>query len=256
MLAHLAIALCLFQGEDDARTAAAKVLHDRAFAEIEVGRKVAGDGKQQAMERALADFRTIVADYQDTRFYGLSHYNVGYLLCHELQRYEEAIAELEALIASKVDDRDSSGALMHPHRNYRYNALHLIATCNEHLERPGRAIAAVFRARTAYVADCGTCERQMRKSTRRRLLELSRTIAPHVTGEDVDSALQPAGAAASTDPGPAQFLMVIHKRLDRRGDEGDSRKLLRVLATDYASSPEGKAAAKALARGPRFAAGG
>jgi tetratricopeptide (TPR) repeat protein len=254
MLTHLVLALVCLQGEDDKRIQEAKVIRDRAFAAVEEAGKLEGEEQVRAWERAVGEFKKVAKDYPDTRFYGMCHYNVGHILCNELGKYEQAIQELEVLIASKVNDRDSTGALMHPHRNYRYNAWRLITTSYEKLKKPAHAIQAVFRARAAYVADCGTCQMQMRKGTEERLAALAAVIAPAIEAADVAAVLHPPAAAGAEeapedspkDPTAMQFLQVLEQHLREQGKDADAGRILRALADEFPASPEGKAAAKAL----------
>lgn len=255
MLSALAVFAFALQGEppqDDLRTKEAEIIQQRAFAAIDEAGEREGAARIKAWERAVAEFRKVAKEYEDTRFYGMCHFNLGHILGNQLARHEEAIAELKLLIASKVDDRDSTGALMHPHRNYRYHSFHLIASSHLALTRPGLAIEAVLNARSAYVADCVTCQRQMLASTQRRLAALAREIAPGIEDTDVAAVLEPPAHAdaqpPATDPKAMRFLAALESRLRQAANADEARRVLRVLAEEFPATAEGKAAAKELSR--------
>jgi hypothetical protein len=252
MLIELFLAVAAIQGDADKRTAEATVIEERGFAALqEAGKTKDNEQIRAAWERAVREFRKVAKDYPDTHCYGLCQYNVGVLLCNDLGRYDEAIREFKALIASKVDDRDSTGEVMHPYRNYRYQAWRKISECYENLHKPAHAIDAVLAARVAYVSDCGTCEQWMLDGTSKNLLRLLKGIAPGTEAKDLDEALKnmplaETAAKQPRDPSAPGLLSSLGKRLEEVGRRDDERRVLRALADEFPTSAEGKAAAKRL----------
>jgi hypothetical protein len=118
-------------------------------------------------------------------------------LCDFAKKYEDAIAQFRAVVESDVDDKDDTGRLMTPYRNYRFHSWRMTATCFEKLGRWPEAVDASLRSRKAYVSHCGTClgiaTKDVEKSTTEQLaawlgadtkFEISGFGDKFATGED------------------------------------------------------------------------
>jgi tetratricopeptide (TPR) repeat protein len=156
----MALVLCLVQDEtpkDSPEDEKARPVVERAMALIKEAKGAEKKEERDAKyTEAIESFRDVVKNHKKSRYYGTSYFNVGVILCDFLDRPEDAIKHFRELVASEVDDRDDSGQLMSPYRNYRYHAWRLTAACESKLKRPARAITAVFAMRDAYVSHCGT----------------------------------------------------------------------------------------------------
>ncbi len=158
----LTLLLCLVVLQDDPpkdspEDEKARPVVERAMALIKEAKAAEKREERDAKyAEAIESFRDVVKNHKKSRFYGTSYFNVGVILCDFLDRPEDAIKHFQELVASDVDDRDDSGQLMSPYRNYRYHAWRLTAACESKLKRPARAIVALFAMRDAYVSHCGT----------------------------------------------------------------------------------------------------
>jgi tetratricopeptide (TPR) repeat protein len=238
-MTHLLIAFALLQDADaEKRAAAAKEIQDQAFVALKAAGDAQGDEKKKAYEEAVGHFRRIVKDYADTPSYGISHFNCGVILCDYLSKPEDAIKEFLALIASNVNDKDDTGQLMSPYRNYRYHSWRMISKCRSELKQPVQAADATIQSRKAYISDCGTCSASMEKSALERLVSIATGISDTATEEDVAEVLKTSPASG------AKLVLDLGKRLN--GSKRDGKPLLKVLADELPKTDEGKEAAGLL----------
>jgi tetratricopeptide (TPR) repeat protein len=239
--AALLLALLLVQDEkqEDKRTTEARAVMQKGFDAIQGAKGKEGDEKKKAYEEAIVHFRTIVKDYKETSVYGICHFNIGAILCDFLEKYEDAIVEFKAIIDSNVDDKDDTGQLMSPYRNYRYHSWRLITTCYEKLKKPAHAVEAVLKSRAAYISDCGTCQESMMKETGARLSGLVKSLAPQSSGEDLAEALKDETA-------PEKVLLKLGKKMASASKADDARALLKAIATEFPTRDAAKEAEKLL----------
>ena len=149
----------------------AEALFDQSKTEFrEAGRAKTEKEKDAQLKVALGTVQKIIREYKDTSLYGRAQYNAGILLCDYLGDYKAAITTFETLIASGVNDRDSTGRLMAPFRNYRYNAWRMISICREKLKTPALAVDACLQMKKAYVVHCPTCLARMKIELSKRMV--------------------------------------------------------------------------------------
>jgi hypothetical protein len=194
------------------------------------------EAARKLAEEALVPLRKVVAEHRKSKLYGASHFNLGVAFADFLDKPEEAVREFEALIASDVDDKDATGELMSPFRNYRYRSWMMISACREKLKKPGPALDAAFRMPAAYVSHCGTCVAGMQKEFRRRVAELCKDFA---TAEEVDAAL-------ALHKGAEAFLLALGKELAAQGKTEKARAALTLLAEGFPQGEPAREAKKAL----------
>ena len=156
MVIHAVIAFAALVVQDhnqeqpeDKRTVEARAVMQKGFDAIQEAKAREGDEKKKGYEEAIVHFRKIVKEYSDTKVYGMCHFNIAAILCDFLEKYEDAIVEFKAIIDSNVDDKDDTGQLMSPYRNYRYHSWRLITTCYEKLKKPAHAFEAALKSLAA-----------------------------------------------------------------------------------------------------------
>lgn len=204
----------------------ASELLERAVTDLrEAARRTDGEERRETVERALESLRTVVREHPASKAYGMAHFNAGVVLCDYLGRYDDAIEEFAALIAGPANDRDPTGLLMSPYRNYRFHAWRMTSTCHRRRGRPGRALEALFRMRKVYVSHCGRCRAGMEKEFRKDARSL---LAGLATEKEIEGLLEGSGSA------PALLL-----KLGRSKAEG-AAEALRILAEEFPDSPEAK----------------
>ncbi len=226
----------------DPRTAEAGARFERALMRLSMPENASPEERKSRAEEAVVGLREVIRDYGDTSLFGIAKFNTGVVLCDHLERYDEAIAEFQELIDSAVDDKDPTGMLMNPFRNYRHHSWRMMSTCLERLGRPGKAVQAIFRARSAYIADCGTCQAGMEKSTHKRLVALVQAMAAGTTEADVDTVLAEGGRSE-------RFLLRLGRKLKERGLDGDAGTLLGAVTKEFAGTEEAREAAADLGGG-------
>ena len=105
--------------------------------------------------------------------WGVATFNTA-LCLREQGRPREAIALLEELLESKLDDRDPSGYLMDLHQNYHHRACLAISACYEALGdfRSAVRYAVLARDRYRYYTGCGNCMMQARHELAEKIARL------------------------------------------------------------------------------------
>lgn len=222
---------------EDPRTQEAQRICQEAYDALEKAKTLTGDERKDVYEAALAAFRRVTKDFRDTRPYGMAHYNTGVVLTNYLGLHDEAVQEFQDLIDSEVDDKDDTGQLMSPYRNYRYHAWRMMAACFGKLDKPGHVIDAHLHSRSAYISDCGTCQKDMESSVAKQLIAAARAIAPQATDADLTACLEQA------KEGPA-FLLAFARRLQATGGGEEAKDVLRVLTAEFPNSPAAVEAGK------------
>jgi tetratricopeptide (TPR) repeat protein len=164
----------------------------------------------------------------------MAQFNVGVVLCANLERYDESLKEFDRLIQSDVNDKDSTGEIMSPFRNYRYHAWYHVSVIQDKQGRLGQAIEACFQMRRAYQSDCGTCSRNMEQSFQRDLAKLCGKVLPEsqgsITNDDLTAALKKAGTGD-------EFLLEVGRASMKAGRTGEARAVLMLLTRDLPRSP-------------------
>ena len=110
-------------------------------------------------EKSRLAFKRIADEFPKCGLYGMSKFNIGVILSDNLKKYALAIQEFRELIKSGVNDKDKTGMLMNPYRNYRYNAWRMIGSCSLKMTELTAAVESYLQAQKAYVSHCGTCLR-------------------------------------------------------------------------------------------------
>lgn len=194
--------------------------------------------KAAKYEEALASARRIASEGKGTKVYGMGLFNVGVILQDFLGRPEEAIGEFQKVIDSDVDDRDESGMLMSPYRNYRYHARRMMSAGYEKLGRPGLALEMAYRMREAYVSHCGTCIAGMERVFVQRVEELC--------GKPEESDAEVVKAARGAAKGADQLLLELGRRYREKKLPAPSKWALHALVQDLPKSPLAVDAARLL----------
>ena len=195
-------------------------------------------GKRVHLEEALGFVRKIAREYKDTKLRGMAQHNAGVLLCNYLADFKAAIGEFEALIASDVDDKDPTGRLMIPFRNYRYNAWRMISICREELKKPALAVDACFRMKTAYVSHCGTCVAGMEREFAKRVVSIC-GVFEGVEGETVKKRVEKAEAAD-------ELLIDLARDALGRKERAAAKAILGAIVRDLPKSKGALIGAKLL----------
>lgn len=196
--------------------------------------------KRHHYEQAISHLQLLTKQHPDSRLWGIAKFNSGVFLCDYLDRPKDAIGKFEALIANKnINDKDATGDLMRPYRNYRYHARRMIITCRSQLGQYDQAVLAAFEMKKAYVTHCGTCQANMMRYFERRLVEvchkwlLKRKGKTLVEGEK--DALTEAVKNAKNDPTDA-FLLALGKHYRDRNQPNDAKLALQLLLKSFPKS--------------------
>jgi hypothetical protein len=198
------------------------------------------DPKQRIakFEEALALTRKIGAEGKGTRQFGPGQFNAGVILADFLGRPQEAIGEFQKVIDSDVDDKEETGNIVTPYRNYRYHARRMMSLCYEKLGKRGLALDMAFRMKEAYVSHCGNCIASMNEGVRERVKALC------VSLEGSDAAL--VGEAVDGAKGADQLLLELGRKYRERNNAAAAKAALSALATDLPKSDRAAEAAKLL----------
>lgn len=163
----LFLALCLLYvgccyGFQQTELEAGKVVH-RGNLAYEEGRH----------EDAFQDWGRVIDGYPYTSAWGVAVFNLGHCLRERLQ-YHEAIARLETLLSSSLDDHDPSGRLMEAYQNYHHLACLEISECYAGLKDYPAALRYAVLARDTYPyrSWCGTCCWSAAEQLRQRIEQL------------------------------------------------------------------------------------
>lgn len=194
--------------------------------------------RKKHQEEAVVRLRRIASEFPKTRSYGIAQFNAGVILCDFLNRPADAIREFEALIASGVDDKEETGNLMSPYRNYRYHSRRMMSACYEKLGKPGKALEAAYQMPAAYVSHCGTCVAGMNKGFADRV----RALCGALEGADAEVVRPAADAAKSADG----LLLDLGKRYAEAKRPAAARAALRAIVTDLPASPSAAEAGRLL----------
>lgn len=251
----LVLVLALAARADEKPTPAEEAAKQRLEQALALHQKAKGltDAAERTRqyEQAIALLRENVKALPDTRWHGMSQFNIGVFLTDQLGRHDEGAKEFTALIASKVDDRDPTGYLMSPFRNYRYQAWRMISTCHEKQGRRGLALEACWRMKAAYATHCGTCQQQMEAGFVKRVDALLARLLLEGEGKvatDADRAAfaELASAARRSAPGADGLLLALGRAYRERQKNWEARVLFKALADDLPASPHAAEARKAL----------
>jgi tetratricopeptide (TPR) repeat protein len=123
---------------------------------------------------AGALYRKAVVEHSSTAAYGDALYGLGYVLLKQ-QKYDEAIAEFERLIASKVNDAAlETTESREDYKNYRHRACMGIAECFEAKKDYARALhyAELARDRYKFLSWCKSCLQSTLAALDQRIQEL------------------------------------------------------------------------------------
>ena len=121
-----------------------------------------GNRAFKAKDYPVADraYRRMLREFPESHHVGKALFNLGYVLQAQ-KRYGEARTILTRLLEARVNDRDPTGNIMAPYRNYRHRAILLIGAGYEAEGQWEKALQAYRDSRTRYPLHsfCGTCGR-------------------------------------------------------------------------------------------------
>lgn len=139
------------------------------------------DLEEEKGDPALAAtmFQTVADRYPNSPKWGRCVYNAG-VLYSRLGVPKQAIATLERVFPSKVNDLEPGSHLMEAYRNYRYNAAIQIGEAYKQLWNFPMSYVWHRRAASRYMyrSWCGTCAAGERRAQSRRLLLVSLEAGP------------------------------------------------------------------------------
>ena len=259
---------------------------------MEKFRKAKASPKPKVREQLFLDvvalFRQLAKEHPKSHLYGMAQYNVGVILSSNLEGHDqEAIRAFQVLIASHVNDKDETGSIMTPFRNYRYFAWSRITGCELRLKRPGKALQSLYDMRQAFVSHCGTCMKNMEDGFSQRAKVLCLDVvrpkpeakpAPKAAlrptskplskpqskatskatsqqireaekaRRDADKKLVAAAWSARWDEGAAAVLLEIAEELERARRIEDAKRLANLVLRDLPGSDEAGGARRLLRR--------
>jgi tetratricopeptide (TPR) repeat protein len=112
----------------------------------------------QKYAEAEAVYRRLLGSASETSFKAKIVYNLG-MTYVQLKRFEDAETQFRTLLSMKVDNREASGNITRPFRNYHYNAQMEIAKIQYENGDFAGALESFRNARTKYPFQsfCGNC---------------------------------------------------------------------------------------------------
>jgi tetratricopeptide (TPR) repeat protein len=133
---------------DDERSLAANALLDE-------GIRLANAGEY---DDALARWASVIADFSKTHAWPKAVTNSGRLF-RQLEQHEKAVVVLEKLLSADVNNKEPTGFLASPYRNYQHWACLDIAQSYESLGNVKQSLkyAILARDKFTYQTWCGTC---------------------------------------------------------------------------------------------------